>query len=180
MDLMGLQGQKWSSRERVWAALVTGCVVGAALVPLRQYRRPTGERVDGFPLSYYPMFSARRGQFGSVSYAVGVYADGSRRNLPYNMLGPGGVNQVRKQLSRAVSRGQVEDYARRLAARVAEHPAGADVVRVEIVRGEFDLDATLIQRSLQGNETVLTGADVPGKSAESSGSATVEPARESA
>lgn len=145
----------------MWAAAVTATVVGTALVPLRQYRRPIDERVDGFPMSYYPMFSARRGQFGHVIYAVGVTEDGSRRNLAYHLLGTGGVNQIRKQLSRAVKRGEQQAHAARLAASVAEHPDEADVRTLEIVRGQFDLDDCLTNGHVQGSETVLASAEVP-------------------
>ncbi|WP_156934707.1 hypothetical protein [Pseudonocardia spinosispora] len=150
----------WSAGERGWATLVTVGVVGAALWPFSQYRRPVDDRVDGFPLSYYPMFSARRGTHGHVAYAVGVHADGSRARLPYHLIGPGGVNQVRKQMSRAVRRGRVDEHATALATRIAASPAATDVVRVEIVRGDFDLDACLMQRRVEGEETVLAGADI--------------------
>ena len=151
---------RWTPGERFWAALVTVGVVGTALVPLRQYRRPIGERTDGFPMSYYPMFSARRGQFGHVTYAVGVTEDGGRRNLPYDVLGTGGVNQVRKQLSRAVRRGEQQAHADRLAAAVALHPDHTDLRLVEIVRGQFDLDDCLTNGHARGAETVLASAQV--------------------
>jgi hypothetical protein len=163
--------ERWSVAERAWAAAVTAGVVGASLVPLRQYRRPRVERVDGFPMSYYPMFSAKRERFARVSYALGVRADGSPVSLPHDVLGPGGVNQVRKQLSRAVRRGQVAEHARRIAARVPEFAEYADVVRVRIVTGEFDLDNCLMQRRSEGTVSTLAEADVvrPAPAAEQPG-----------
>jgi hypothetical protein len=144
----------------VVAGLVSGGVVGAALWPLRQYLRPPDERVDSFPLSYYPMFSVRREQHGTVPYAVGVRANGSRGPLPHGVLGAGGVNQVRKQLSRAVHRGRAAQHAELIAGFVAERPDFADVVTVEIVRGRFDFDACLLNRKVEGEETVLASAPV--------------------
>jgi hypothetical protein len=160
---MGLDSDVWAVRERLWAGLLTVGVVGTALVPMRQFRRPVPQRVDGFPLSYFPMFSYRLGQYWDLYYAVGVRADGSRFSLPHYVLGPAGVNQVRKQLIRAVKQGRAGEHARLLAAQVAERPDCADVVRVEIVSGCFDLDACMLQRRVQvhGEETVLAGADVP-------------------
>jgi hypothetical protein len=143
----------------VIAGLVSGGVVGAALWPLRQYLRPSEDRVDSFPLSYYPMFSVRREQHGTVSYAVGIREDGSRCRLPHGVLGPGGVNQVRKQLSRAVSRGRATEHAELIAGFVAEHVDLLNIVTVEIVRGRFDFDACLLNRKVEGEETVL--ATVP-------------------
>ncbi len=150
----------WSGPERLWAALVTSGVLAAALLPLRQYRSPRAERVDGFPMSYYPMFSAVREQYGTVAYAVAVHADGTRDPLPHHVLGPGGVNQVRKQLSRAVRRGREERYAQLIAERVPGSPECAHVVRVEIVRGRFDLDACLLTGRVHGEETLLAAAAV--------------------
>jgi hypothetical protein len=155
-----VMADRWSVAERVWAAAATAAVVGASLLPLRQYRRPRAERVDGFPMSYYPMFSAKRARFARISYALGVRADGSPINLPHDVLGPGGVNQVRKQLSRAVRRDEVAEHARRIAARVPEFAEYADVVRVRIVTGEFDLDNCLMARRSEGTETTLAEADV--------------------
>jgi hypothetical protein len=77
------------------------------------------------------------------------------------VLGIGGLNQVRRQLNRVVKRGEVAEFAQRLAERVAADPASAEVVRVEIVRGEFDLDVCLLNRRLEGTETILGAADVP-------------------
>jgi hypothetical protein len=156
------RGRKWSAGERTWAGLVTAGVVGATLWPLTQYRRPEEDRVDGFPLSYYPMFSPRRGQYGRVTYAVGVRADGSRLNLPYSALGPGGVNQVRKQIFRAYRRGRADGHARSLATRIGQNPNLADVTRVEIVRGDFDFDAYMLDGRTEPEQLeVLGAADVP-------------------
>jgi hypothetical protein len=130
---------------------------------LVQYRRPEEQRVDGFPLSYYPMFSPKRDPHGYVSYVVGVHADGSREKLPYYTLGPGGVNQVRKQLSRALHRNRVQSHAELLAKRISERPDRADVVRVEIVRTQFDFDGYMLRGEVEGVQTVLGGADVPGR-----------------
>jgi hypothetical protein len=150
----------WTAAERLAAGLVTAGVVGAALWPFTQYRRPAEQRVDGFPLSYYPMFSIRREQYGHVPYVVGVRLDGSRYRLPAQVLGPGGVNQVRKQLSRAIKRGRVEQHAQRLAQRIAELAEHTDVTRVEIVRGRFDFDAYMLSGADAVAETVLGAADV--------------------
>jgi hypothetical protein len=128
---------------------------------MRQFLRPVDDRVDSFPLSFYPMFSDHLDKHWKLSYAVAVYADGRRESLPYHVLGTGGVNQVRKQLFRAVLRGRAAQHARLLAGRVAAHPACADVVRVEIVRGEFDLDHCVLSRRTEpGTETVLASAEV--------------------
>lgn len=157
-----MTGQGWSAGERVWSRVVTAAVVGAALYPLRQWLRPEDRRRDGFPLSYYPMFSARRGQYGYVTYVVAERADGSRYTVPLSVLGSGGANQIRRQIFRlAVREGRAEEYARLAAEQVARHSKHTDAVRVRVVRGKFDLDACLLRREVTGEESVLAEAEVP-------------------
>lgn len=151
----------WRRGERAGAAVFSATVLGAVLWPLAQYRRPLPERVDGFPLSWFPMFSTRRPRKAGINYAVGVRADGTRTYLPSATLGSGGLNQVRRQLNRVVREGATAGYAVALAARVAARRGLRDVVRVEIVRGRFDLDRCLLERVVQGTEKVLAAAPVP-------------------
>jgi hypothetical protein len=151
--------QDWEPGERGRAFALAVLLLGAILYPVRQNWRPC--KKDGFPLSYYPMFSHRRRQHTNIHYAVAVHADGSRQYVASEVLGIGGLNQVRRQLNRVVKRGEVAEFAQRLAERVAADPASAEVVRVEIVRGEFDLDVCLLNRRLEGTETILGAADVP-------------------
>lgn len=150
----------WARGERAGAAVFSAAVLGAMLWPLAEYRRPLKERVDGFPLSWYPMFSARRPRRAGVNYAVGVRDDGSRRYLPSAALGPAGVNQVRRQLNRVVREGGAETHAAAIAARVALRADLRDVERIEIVRGRFDLDRCFLDREVRGTETVLASAPV--------------------
>ena len=153
---------RWHRGERARAAVFSAALLAAVLSPLLQYRRPLAERVDGFPLSWYPMFSAKRHRRMSVTHAVGVTVDGSRLFLPFETLGPGGVNQVRRQLHRvAVREARPEAYAGALAERVARSQDCADVIRVEVVRTQFDLDDCLISRRVDGESTVLASAAVP-------------------
>jgi hypothetical protein len=152
----------WAPHERGRATIFAVLVMGAMLWPLRQHLRPTERRVDGFPLSYYPMFSKRRRQHAHVVYAVGILADDSRRRLRHSVLGSGGLNQVRHQLYRvAITEDHAQQYADALAPRLAANPSCDDLVRVEIVRGEFDLDTCLLDHQVEGTETVLATADIP-------------------
>jgi hypothetical protein len=162
-SIMGDRHEKirWHRGERARSAVFSAAVLAAVLSPLLQYRRPISERVDGFPLSWYPMFSARRGRRMSVTYAVGITADGDRLCLPPEALGGGGVNQVRRQLYRvAVREARPDDYAGDLAARVAGSQDWANLIRVEVVRTLFDLDDCLTSRRVDGESTVLASAAV--------------------
>ena len=55
---------------------------------------------DGFPLSYYPMFSRQRGEVYRQTHLVGVDAENNRILIPYRFAGAGGFNQVRRQINR--------------------------------------------------------------------------------
>ena len=155
----------WDPGERGRAVLVAVTVLGAVLCPLRQLLRPVERRKDGFPLSYYPMFSTPRRQHAHVAYAVGVAADGTRRYLPHTRIGTGGLNQVRRQLYRiAITDDRAGAWAPRLAARLAANPACDDLVRVDIIRGQFDLDKCLLDHHTQGEETILASVELPPRS----------------
>jgi hypothetical protein len=107
------------------------------------------------------MFSAKRRRRMCVTHAVGVTADGGRLFLPFDALGPGGVNQVRRQLHRvAVREARPDSYAGALADRVARSRDWAHIIRVEVVRTRFDLDNCLISRRVDGESTVLASAAV--------------------
>ncbi|MBA2566904.1 MAG: hypothetical protein H0V08_03820 [Thermoleophilaceae bacterium] len=133
-------GTGWIADERL-AAAFSAAVLALVLSPIRQNWRE--HKRDGFPLSYYPMFSARRGEQVTLVYLLGLTGDGGRRLIPYSYAGTGGLNQVRRQLGRLIRCGSAdlacEAVARRLAAR-SDGPF-ADVVTVKVVRGRFLLPA---------------------------------------
>ncbi|HEY1966577.1 MAG TPA: hypothetical protein VGH89_01415 [Pseudonocardia sp.] len=152
--------ESWEPGERRRATVLAVVMLGALLVPLRQNWRPKSKRRDGFPLSYYPMFSAKRRDTATIHYVVGVRADGSRRYLPHSVLGTGGLNQVRRQLNRVIREDRATDFAPVVAARIALRPELDDVARVEIIRGEVEIDASFLQRTIQAEEEMLADAEV--------------------
>jgi hypothetical protein len=98
-----------TSRERYSRAkcLVLGFSLVTVLVilaPIVQNRQP--EPMDNFPLSYYPMFSAERSGPEQLTYLVGIDDRGNRLPIPYTLAGTGGMNQVRRQINKYVSRNQ--------------------------------------------------------------------------
>jgi len=126
--------------EKRIAVAATVLVLGAVLWPIRQNWR--AHKIDGFPLSYYPMFSAKRADRVRVYYLLGLTAAGERRVVPYRYCGTGGLNQVRRQLRRLVCSGKAAKVCDSAAQRVALATDGAlaDVVTVRAVRGEYRLD----------------------------------------
>lgn len=125
-------------RDKLVALGAAAALLAAVLSPLHQHRRARPR--DGFPLSYYPMFSDRRKKHGTVTHLVGLTAGGSRQLLHYSYAGTGGLNQVRRQLYRTVRAGRAEDVAAQVAARIATRPrrGDADVARVLVVTGRYN------------------------------------------
>lgn len=152
----------WGRAERPVTAALTGALLACVLWPLRQNWRPAHDRQDGFPLSYYPMFSARRRATVTVNYVVVEDRRGGRRFLAHRHLGPGGLNQVRRQLNRMITEGAADVLARDVAARLAGTGAAAQIARVHVVRGRFHLDRCFEHHQTLGREQLLATAELPG------------------
>ncbi|MBA3610966.1 MAG: hypothetical protein H0W54_06065 [Rubrobacter sp.] len=124
-------------REKAFAGAASLLTVCAVLWPVVQNWREKPK--DGFPLSHYPMFSARRSKSASVTYLVGLGAGGGRHPLPYTYAGTGGLNQVRRQINRVVRGGKADTLCRIVAVKVAREERLADVVTVQVVTGRYRL-----------------------------------------
>ncbi|GEK79992.1 hypothetical protein [Agrococcus baldri] len=121
-----------TARSTPAAALALGgALLALVAAPVLQHRR--AQPVDGFPLSHYPMFSARRGRTGRVVHVVVDDADGTHP-VHYRRLGTGGFNQVRRQLTR---RARTPEGAAALAQEALER-LGAE--RVRVVRSTFEYE----------------------------------------
>lgn len=137
------------------------------LAPLRHYRGTRAEvdrakvEEDSFPLSTYPMFSAdRRGRL-YLPHVVAFTAAGERRIPHYRHYGAGGLNQVRKQIARAVRAGQAASVAQQYADSLAA--AGErELVRVEVVRARFVFDRYFAGRTAPSSEVVHAECAVGG------------------
>ncbi len=104
---------------------------------------------DGFPLSYYPMFTTKRGEVYRQNYLVGIDAENNRIPIPYRFAGAGGgLNQVRRQINRMVRDGHVNDLCRSVASRLSRRKSAPlnSVVRVRVVTGSYRLSDYLSLR----------------------------------
>lgn len=149
--------------EQRLATALSAAVLGAVLAPVRH--NWTAKPRDGFPLSYYPMFSARRAANVYVHYLIGVTADGERIRLPHHFAGPGGLNQVRRQIRRLVRENRTDELCQRAAAELVRRRARRKtgpyhlVVAVHVVRGRFHLDSCFTNGEVVGTEKVLATVD---------------------
>lgn len=152
------------TREKATVLAVLAVLFAVVLSPVRHHW--TRNPVDSFPLSYYPMFSARRRSTTRVVHAVGVRADGSRLDLSYKLCGEGGFNQTRRQIRRIVVSGQADVLARRVATAVSARRSRrlADVVAVEIVTGKYRYDSFFAGDRTPVSEIMHARCDVPGRS----------------
>lgn len=109
---------------------------------------------DDFPLSYYPMFSAKRDSTSRLRYFVGYDSTGRRHCISHNYIGKGGMNQVRRQINKYARQGSGQKLAKKVARRVAksrEWPF-CQLTYLELVEGEYHVDNYFIR----GDKTPLS------------------------
>ena len=120
-------------------ALVSFLMLAAVFSPVAENWRDNPS--DGFPLSYYPMFSTQRGEVYRQTYLVGVDAENNRILIPYRFAGSGGLNQVRRQINKMVRDGYVGELCRSVASRVSRRTSVPfnSVVKIQVVTGTYRL-----------------------------------------
>jgi hypothetical protein len=142
------------------ALLLSLALIGAVLWPLQQNWRKDPK--DNFPLSYYPMFSARREAVETFYYVLGRDEQGKRYQIPYKMIGDGGGNQVRRQLRKIMNEGRAPELAKSVAKKVArsESSRWSKIVTVEVCRGKYAVDDFFRGRKEPVSETIKGSAPV--------------------
>jgi hypothetical protein len=122
------------------ALCISFALILAVLSPLPQ--NWTHRPKDNFPLSYYPMFSAKREPIETFYYVLGFDAEGTRMQLRHNVIGNGGENQVRRGLRKTINAGLGPELARDVARRLAQRTGRRyrDVVSVSVCRGKYSVD----------------------------------------
>lgn len=159
---------KWLSvQEKVrkrFAGGFSALMICAVLWPVQENFRTKPH--DSFPLSYFPMFTAKRDGQYKLNYMIGITAQGARLVIPYKLAGNGGFNQVRRQINRRVSDGEAavlcQSVAARLAKKIAQkenHPL-AGVVTVQIVTGRYRFDDYFTGNKKPRSEKVRTSCTV--------------------
>ncbi|MGQ0793375.1 MAG: hypothetical protein ACT4NX_04720 [Deltaproteobacteria bacterium] len=122
------------------ACLLSALAILAVLLPIVQNWKERPQ--DGFPLSYYPMFSAERSGGEKVVRITGYDSRGEQIVIHYGYAGTGGLNQVRRQIRKTVREGRAEELcvavSRNLAASPKKHYARLETI--QIVTSEYRFD----------------------------------------
>lgn len=182
-SLPGVLTAPTATHRDLWG-LAAGAVLAAVLLsPVRHYFNGKDKvEEDSFPLSTYPMFSDDRKDRARIPHVAGFTADGERMVPHYSHFGAGGLNQVRKQVTRMVRQGRAVEVAQRYADALAAQrersaPRGegpgavrrrreAGIVRVEVVRSRYFFDTYYAGNTTPQVETVHACADVGGTAVE--------------
>jgi hypothetical protein len=135
-------------------------LIGAVLWPIQQNWR--NHPKDNFPLSYYPMFSAKREAIETFYYVVGLDAEGKRHYIPSRLIGDGGENQVRRQLRKIINADRGPALAQQVAKRLANQNGSPwrQIVSVSVCRGRYSVDDFFHGRKEPVSESVAGFAEV--------------------
>jgi hypothetical protein len=127
--------------------MIVGFVVAVASPVERNFNRRSD--TDGYPLSWYPMFSGRRSDTLRVNYMYGLGAEGKRYKIRYNYWARGGFNQGRSQLAKALRKGRKATMAKceAVAARLAKRKRGwpSRVQTVRVAKGRYDVNEFFVK-----------------------------------
>ena len=143
-----------------WAVLLSVVMIGAVLWPIHQNWRKQPR--DSFPLSYYPMFSAKREPVEFFYYLVARDEQGTRYYVPYQLIGPGGHNSNRRQIRRIVNEGRAAELARSVARRLGREDElpWSKMATVSVVRGKFAVDDYFHGKKEPVSEQIQTSCPV--------------------
>ena len=130
-------GERISQRRR-YAVVFSVAAVTLIGIPIVQNFREKPD--DGFPLSYYPMFSKERHGVTELSHPIGIREDGMTIDLHYRTVASGGMNQVRRQIRKIIRNGDAKELCRDVAENVAKsrRKEYRDIVAVAIVTDTYD------------------------------------------
>jgi UDP-N-acetylmuramoyl-tripeptide--D-alanyl-D-alanine ligase len=125
--------------SRPYALLLSVVVLGAVAFPLKETVKAPEDRVDSFPLSYYPAASGVAPDVVGLDHCVGVEMSGRRIRIPYTYWGAATLTQGREQMARLVAQGEAHALCRRIARRVSQgnDPAFANVAQVQILHSVY-------------------------------------------
>jgi len=126
--------------------MIIGFCVAVASPIERNFNRRRAS--DGYPLSWYPMFSGLRTNTLKTKYMYGLGEDGRHYMIPYTHWARGGFNQGRTQLGDAIRAGRKASMRKceKVAQRLAKRKRGwrSRVKTVRVAKGRFDVERFFI------------------------------------
>jgi len=133
---------KKSKAQAAIFSIVIGILV---LSPL--YQNWEAKPKDSFPLSYYPMFSKKRGETYGLYYLVGYDSDRTRIAISYKLVGTGGFNQVRRQMKNARKHENGIPFIKRALVRIKKRDRKLydQLSHVELVKGYYHLEDYILK-----------------------------------
>lgn len=130
------KSEKWGKTA---AVVVSVLLIVIVLSPIKENWNSKPE--DSFPLSYYPMFTKKRGETMKIIHPVGVDSGGTQVLLHYKFAASGGMNQVRRQIRKTVRSGDSTELCEKVAKRVARKKRSPynDMDKVQLVTSEYHI-----------------------------------------
>jgi hypothetical protein len=122
-------------------------LAGAILWPITENWKE--KPADDFPFSYYPMFSFKRGAYYTLHYIVGYDSANTRHCIPFQYIGSGGFNQVRRQLNKKVKKSESDELLADVKRRIlkADVRPYCDLAMLKLVQGTFNLDSYFLNKN---------------------------------
>lgn len=155
------QDPKCAHRGKRIPALLSAVVVLILLSPLLENWKAKPH--DSFPLSYFPMFAARRGETYQANSLVGLDAAGNRTLLSYRLAGSGGFNQVRRQITAKLKKKRGDEICETVASKLARSRRRdlRNVETVQVVSVTHDMNKFFARGNSQVAEKVYASCAVP-------------------
>lgn len=120
------------------AALLSLLMLLAVAWPVQENWKPAPK--DNFPLSYFPMFSAKRAKTYKLYYVVGYDENGVRQTIPYKLIGKGGFNQVRRQIRKCAKDGKGEALLQKVAGNLSNKSKYRHIQCLDLVEGKYHVE----------------------------------------
>jgi hypothetical protein len=150
----------WLPGPRWRAGALSLLMLGLVMSPIVENWRE--EPIDSFPLSYYPMFTEKRGETTRVSYLAGFDQQGHRHVIPYFLIGTGGLNQVRRQIPRLIDKRQANELCREVSSRIAKRQGEpfSSMIALRVMTGTYRLADRYVGEKAPISEYVHARCDV--------------------
>jgi len=150
-----------SAEGKLLPALFSVLLIALVLSPITENFR--AKPTDGFPLSHFPMFTSKREATESVTHLVGLDASGNRHVIPHRFAGTGGMNQVRKQISKSSRNEDAPKLCQTVAEKVAQRRGERyrKIVKIVVVSGEYNLNDYFAGAKNPVKEKIRVDCEVP-------------------